>query len=130
MLFADAAALVANDARFLDINRGVVVNMDHVAAVKDANVLMSDGRRLPLRKRDRAALARAISQHMVSRMGRKTAWIATWHRLPESDRPGHGIGLRSVASIAKRYGGSVEARAENGEFFAGVMLYHAPTETH
>lgn len=69
LLFSDAAALVEGDARFLQINRGVIVNMDHVVSVEGSTVIMAGGAHLPLRKRDRATLARAIAQHLIARMG-------------------------------------------------------------
>lgn len=45
--------------------------------------------------------------------------------LPATDRPGHGVGLASVRSVAERYGGMLDVRVEGDEFLAGVVLYHA-----
>lgn len=69
--FAEISGLVANEPQFLAINRGVTINMDRVVSVEGATVVMEGGLRLPLRKRDRGGLARAITQHMISRAGRR-----------------------------------------------------------
>jgi DNA-binding LytR/AlgR family response regulator len=68
-MFTDAAPLLLGDPRFLEVNRGVVANLDHVVSVEGADVAMDDGARLPLRKRDRSALTLAITRHLVSRVG-------------------------------------------------------------
>ena len=69
MAFSQALVSVAGDPRFLEVNRGVVVNMDHVVSVEGATLTMDTGARLPLRKRDRSALSLAITRHLVSRVG-------------------------------------------------------------
>ena len=69
--FAEISGLVANESQFLVINRGVAINMDKVVSVEAATVVMEGGLRLPLRKRDRGDLTRAITQHMISRAGRR-----------------------------------------------------------
>lgn len=71
MSFAQVSGLVADDAQFLLVNRGVLLNMDHVVSVEGATVVMEGGLRMPLRKRDRSELVRTITQHMISRTGRR-----------------------------------------------------------
>ena len=44
--------------------------------------------------------------------------------LPKTHRQGHGIGLSSVVTTAQRYKGGFNAYTQDGEFFAGVILYH------
>ena len=44
--------------------------------------------------------------------------------LPAADRPGHGVGLASVRSVAERHGGALDVHVEGGEFQAGVVLFH------
>lgn len=70
MSFAQINDLVSGEPQFLSVNRGVIVNMDHVVSVEGATVVMEKGLRLPLRKRDRSELARTIAQHMITRTGR------------------------------------------------------------
>lgn len=69
--FAQINALISGEPQFLVINRGVVINMDRVVNVKGATAVMEGGLRMPLRKRDRSELARTITQHMISRTGRR-----------------------------------------------------------
>lgn len=69
--FANVYELVSPDDRFLLVNRGVVINMDHVVSVEGATVVMEGDLRLPLRKRDRSELAHIIAQRMIFRTGRR-----------------------------------------------------------
>lgn len=48
--------------------------------------------------------------------------------LPRNTRPGHGIGLSSVAMIAHKYNGSLTLSATGGIFSAGVLLYAPKTD--
>lgn len=43
--------------------------------------------------------------------------------LPVSGQPGHGIGLRSVQNIVKRYGGSMEIETQNQTFNVSILMY-------
>lgn len=43
--------------------------------------------------------------------------------LPETVREGHGIGLMSVMNTVRRYGGSLNIKADNGIFSADIILY-------
>lgn len=71
MSFAQVYGLVSEEPQFLLVNRGVLINMDHVESVEGASVVMEGGLRLPLRKRDRSELGRTIAQHMITRTGRR-----------------------------------------------------------
>nr|WP_325211748.1 GHKL domain-containing protein [uncultured Oscillibacter sp.] len=42
--------------------------------------------------------------------------------LPVSDRPGHGIGVQSIQSLVKKYGGGCTFLAENGQFTLRLFL--------
>lgn len=44
--------------------------------------------------------------------------------LPKTRKRGHGVGLPSVVTTVERYNGGFDARAEDGEFFAGAIMYH------
>lgn len=68
--YAEATNLLASYPSFLEVNRGVLVNLDHATNMEEQVIVMDDGARLPLRRRDRPALARAITQYMISRVGR------------------------------------------------------------
>jgi hypothetical protein len=46
-----AKAYEARDKRFLLINKGIVVNMDHIKAIVDGVCIMDNGDRLPLKVR-------------------------------------------------------------------------------
>ena len=43
--------------------------------------------------------------------------------LPKTDKDGHGIGLRSVASIVDKYGGSMEIETDNHIFNVSIVMY-------
>ena len=45
------------------------------------------------------------------------------HGLPISDKDGHGIGLRSVKNIVKRYKGTMEIETLNGIFNVSILMY-------
>ena len=66
--FTELSEAVLNDARFLFCNRGIVVNMDHVASLADDVLRMKDGALFPLRVRGRTAVISQFSQYMVTRM--------------------------------------------------------------
>ena len=66
--FTEISEAVSGDARFLLCNRGIVVNMDHVASLADDVLRMKDGTLFPLRVRGRSAVISQFSQYMVTRM--------------------------------------------------------------
>ena len=43
--------------------------------------------------------------------------------LPVTDKPNHGIGLRSVRNIVERYKGSMEIETHNGIFNVSILMY-------
>ena len=59
---------LASDNRFLLINRGVLVNMDHVLAPREGEMEMKDGSTLPIRVNGRTQVLSDFSQYMISRM--------------------------------------------------------------
>lgn len=68
MKFGEIAALLINsDSRFLECNRGIIVNMDHIISMTD-KVNMSNGLTLPIKVRDRARLLAVFSDFSVHRM--------------------------------------------------------------
>lgn len=43
--------------------------------------------------------------------------------LPVTDKPNHGIGLRSVRNIVERYKGSMEIETHNQLFNVSILMY-------
>ena len=43
--------------------------------------------------------------------------------VPVSDKPGHGIGLRSVGKIVEKYGGTMEIETHNQMFKVSILMY-------
>ena len=66
--FREIQEKLSGDPRFLLINRGILVNMDHVLAPAKDAMKMKDGSLLPIRVNGRAAVLSAFSQYMISRM--------------------------------------------------------------
>ena len=69
MTFAEIEALLA-DERFLLVNRGVLVNMDHARSLDGDVLKMDDGASYPLRTRGRADLTGRFLQYQILRMKR------------------------------------------------------------
>ena len=56
------------DRNFLKINRGLVINMDEVTHMGLDTCTMSDGTRLPVKKKDRAAIRRRYDDFLVNEL--------------------------------------------------------------
>ena len=69
--FRNLSAKVENDPRFLLINRGVIVNMDHVLAPQKDSMEMKDGCIYPIRINGRAAVISEFSQYMISKVDKR-----------------------------------------------------------
>lgn len=50
--FSKFTAPLNNDRRFLQINKGILVNMEHIASVEDNTCTMENGQNLPIKVRD------------------------------------------------------------------------------
>ena len=68
MNFSEIEQLLAPHPRFLLVNRGVLVNMDHVLTLEGDSLLMQDGSRFALRTRNRAELVARFSQYQIARL--------------------------------------------------------------
>ena len=44
--------------------------------------------------------------------------------LPKARKRRHGVGLPSVVATVQRYNGGFDAHTQDGEFFAGAIMYH------
>ena len=56
MTFSDLKKKLLNDSRFLVINRGVMVNMEHVRDIKGINCIMDDDAAFPLNSRTHSSI--------------------------------------------------------------------------
>ena len=56
MTFRELLDQLEQEERFLQINKGVLVNMDHIQTIEEGDCNMIDGTWLPVRHRDRSSL--------------------------------------------------------------------------
>ncbi len=63
--FAELRTLFSEFPQFLEINRGVLINMDFAKNIFDGFVVMLNEERFPLRIRNQSELLRAFTQHQV-----------------------------------------------------------------
>lgn len=63
--FAEICNLLQPYTNFLNINRGVLINMDKVLYFKDKCIVMSDKESYPLRLRDQSSLTRTVTQYQI-----------------------------------------------------------------
>ncbi len=68
MKFSDAEKLFACDSRFIQCNRGIIINMSRVSAVKLGSFVMKEGHVYPMRVRSRTKLEEIFSQYLISQM--------------------------------------------------------------
>lgn len=68
--FGETEQVLTADERFLLCNRGILVNMDHVASLNGEVFLMDDASSFPLRTKNRSELIRQFSQYQITRMRR------------------------------------------------------------
>ena len=70
LTFGETEQILSADERFPLCNRGILVNMDHVASLNGEVFLMDDGSSFPLRTKNRPDLIRQFSQYQITRMRR------------------------------------------------------------
>ena len=68
MTFSELRSMLGDDPRFLECNRGVIVNMDQVLSLNGDTLKMKNGSSFPLRVRNRSEIVKQFSQYMISRM--------------------------------------------------------------
>lgn len=66
--FRNISAKLQDDNRFLLINRGIMISMDHVLSPKDGVMHMKDGSSYPIKVNGRASVLTAFSQYMISKV--------------------------------------------------------------
>ncbi len=69
--FTEIEGTLSADARFLACNRGVVVNMEHIAKLADAVFYMDNGLAVPMRARNQKELTDRFSQYQISFLRRR-----------------------------------------------------------
>lgn len=68
MAFHELEEKLRGESRFITCNRGILINMDQVSALRGDDFVMKDGARYPLRVRGRAAVINAFTQYQFSKM--------------------------------------------------------------
>ena len=63
--FSEIVSLLQPYTNFLNINRGILINMDKVLYFKDKSIVMSDKESYPLRLRDQSSLVRTVTQYQI-----------------------------------------------------------------
>ena len=73
--FGEVEAELMKDERFLDCNRGIIINMDHVSSMDGEVFVMKNGARFAMRVRERNQIIRKFSQYQLARMKRWEAGL-------------------------------------------------------
>lgn len=68
MTFTEISKALDGDRRFMDLNRGVIINMDDVLTVERDSMRMKTGEAYPIRMRGRGALVSQFTQYQIDRM--------------------------------------------------------------
>lgn len=70
MAFHEFENILRDDAKFLECNRGVIINMDYVLSIsRDKNmIIMNDGSSYPVRVKERAKIIERFNQYQFSRI--------------------------------------------------------------
>ena len=66
MTFSEIEHELSADPRFLQCNRGILLNMDHIASTDGSVFIMKNGARFPIRIREQRALVASFSQYQIS----------------------------------------------------------------
>ena len=69
--FKSITSKLGGDPRFLMINRGIVINMDHVLAPAADSMQMKDGSSYPIKVNGRATVLSSFSQYMISKVDKR-----------------------------------------------------------
>ena len=65
LTFSEIVSMFQPYKSFLNINRGVLINMDRALFLKDGCIVMSDRQPYPLRVREQASLIRTFTQYQI-----------------------------------------------------------------
>ena len=69
--FKNIRTKLESDPRFLEINRGILINMDQVLTPAGDGMKMKNGTMYPIRVNGRAAVLASFSQYMISQVDRR-----------------------------------------------------------
>lgn len=68
MTFSNMVSLFKNDSRFLQINRGILINMDYIDTFEKGVCVLQGGYRLPINLRDHKKLDQIRKNYIFSRL--------------------------------------------------------------
>ena len=68
MTFRELLDQLEQEDRFLQINKGVLVNMDHIQTIEEGDCAMIDGTWLPVRHRDRSSIVATWRAYQFQRI--------------------------------------------------------------
>jgi DNA-binding LytR/AlgR family response regulator len=66
--FSNIADMLADQRSFVQCNRGVMINMDHVASELSDSFEMKNGQRLPIRKRNRTGILKLYHDYLFDKL--------------------------------------------------------------
>jgi len=69
--FGEVEAELMKDGRFLNCNRGIIINMDQVASMDSEVFYMKNGTQYAMRVRGRSQIIREFSRYQLARMQRR-----------------------------------------------------------
>lgn len=68
MTLSEFIEKVGNDPRFISVNKGILANADHILDFEDNCCLLDNGKRLPLRVRDRLKIEQTVHDYHFKKM--------------------------------------------------------------
>lgn len=63
--------ITGNDRRFILINKGIMVNADHITEFENSCCILENGRRLPIRIRDRLKIEQAVRNYNFEKIRKR-----------------------------------------------------------
>ena len=71
MLFSKLQEILEHEPNFLECNRGVIINMDYAAQIKNDTIIMQDKTMYPVRRRGRKDISAKFTKYLAERMRRR-----------------------------------------------------------
>ena len=107
--FSELTGKLKTDDGFLVINKGIVVNMNHINAIHKRDCVMNDGKTFPVRVRDSVTIAQTWRNYMFDSIRREQRTV----QMPAQESGSDNKAVSADASSARGGGantGSVEER--------------------